>query len=408
MEKFDFDKEIVRKGTDSYKWDNLHNIWPSVKRDEFVPLWVADMDFPVAPVIQKAIERRVRHGVYGYSFPGQDYFEAVVKWFADNHVYHFKTTDIVPTTGVVPAISAIIRAFTNPGDGVLIQPPVYNCFYSTIENNSCTRIESPLIREDYPDGTFSYKMDFEDLEHKCSGGKVKLFLLCNPHNPAGRAWTAEELKEVARICGRYDILVISDEIHNELTPPGFSYTPYAPVAGVVNGTTARGPIICCSPSKSFNTAGLHIANIVCPDKNTFDRVASGIHANEATGLSPFGIESVKAAYSMEGKEWLDALREYIWANYDYMLTFFRSEIPECPVSRLEATYLPWVDVTALGLTSKEIELFMLENEGVWINGGEMYGGEGYVRFNIACPRRQLERGLARFCRGVQRLSAKRN
>lgn len=407
MKRFDFDREIVRKGTDSYKWDNLPNIWPSVKRDEFVPLWVADMDFPVAPVIQEALERRVRHGVFGYSFPGSDYYESVSKWFAEYHNYHFSPSDIVPTTGVVPAISAIIRAFTNSGDGVMIQPPVYNCFYSTIEFNSCRRIESPLIREDYADGTFSYKMDFEDMERKCSSGDVKMFLLCNPHNPAGRAWNEEELRKVAEICGRYGVLVISDEIHNELTPPGSSYTPYAPVAAQVKEASGRGPIVCCSPSKSFNTAGLHIANIVCPDKDTLDKVAAGIHANEATGLSPFGIESVKAAYSPEGKEWLDSLREYIWGNYAYMSAFMRENLPECPVSRLEATYLPWVDITSLGMQSKDLEQYMLEKEGVWINGGEMYGGEGYVRFNIACPRRQLERGLIRFCKGARGLLDKR-
>ncbi len=403
MNKPDFDKEVDRKGTDTYKWDNLQFIWPSISRDDFVPLWVADMDFPVAPVIQDALERRVGHAVYGYSYPGEDYFRAVVKWFSDYHDYHFAATDIVPTTGVVPAISAIIRAFTKPGDGVLIQPPVYNCFFSTVENNSCRKVESPLLRVDYGDGTFSYKMDFEDMERKCKDGNVKLFLLCNPHNPAGRAWTHEELAKVAEICGRNGVRVISDEIHNELTQPGTEYTPYAPVAASVNNNNEPRPIVCCSPSKSFNTAGLHIANVICPDKATLEMVASGLHANEATGLSPFGIESVKAAYSVQGKEWLNNLRDYIWSNYEFMLDFMRRNLPEFPVTRLEATYLPWVDVRALGMPSKEIEKSLLENEGVWINGGEMYGGEGFVRFNIACPRHQLEEGLQRFLKGVKRI-----
>lgn len=376
-----FDNVPSRKGSGSYKWDC---------RPGVLPLWVADMDFPTAPCIIEALSKRAAHGIFGYTFVGDDYYDALCRWFAERHAYTIDREMVIYTIGVVPALSAIIKALAKEGEGVVVQTPVYNCFFSSIRNNGCRVVENPLLRHDLPDGTFTYTMDLEALDRICADPSVTLMLLCNPANPAARLWTRQELEEVCRITARHGVRVVSDEIHCELTPPATSYTPY--------GTIDKSAIICVSPSKAFNTAGLQLANIVCPDAATRALIDRAININEVCDVNPFGVEALKAAYSPEGAEWLDALRSYLYANYQFAHQQLRKHLPQCPVGLLEASYLVWLDITPLGLTGDEAEELLIEHAGVWINSGHMYGDNRYIRINLACPRARLADGLDRICK----------
>ena len=382
-----FDEIVDRQGSGSYKWDSDND------RD-VIPLWVADMDFRTAPVVVDALRRRVEHGVFGYTLVGDSYYDALTGWFSRRHGYDIDRRMVLYTSGVVPAISAIIKALVKPGEGVIVQTQVYNCFFSSIRNNGCVRIDSPLLRVPLGDGLFTYEMDFNDLERKAARPDARMLLLCNPHNPAGRAWRREELRRVAGICRRNGVIVVSDEIHCELTMPGVEYVPYGTVDRDVNGGVPQA-IVCLSPSKAFNTAGLQIANIVCPDEAVRAAVDRAININEVCDVNPFGVEALKAAYTAEGEAWLEGLRGYLRDNYLFMRDYLRNSLPECPVTDLEATYLPWVDVSALGIASEVLEERLKTEAKVWVNCGEMYGAGGFVRINIACPRSVLAEGLSR-------------
>lgn len=373
-----FDIAPDRRGSGSYKWDSAQDV---------LPLWVADMDFHTAPCIVAALHKRVDHGVFGYTLVDRDYYEAMYRWFIERHSYDFSDRPIIYTSGVVPAISAIIKALARPGEGVIVQTPVYNCFFSSIRNNGCQIVESKLRRVDLSKQEFTYEMDFDDLLSKAADPNNKLLLLCNPHNPAGRIWTGEELRKVAEICNENGVTVISDEIHCELTMPGREYTPY--------GTIDPSAIICLSPSKAFNTAGLQIANIVCPNQPTRDAIDRAININEVCDVNPFGVVALKAAYSKDGAEWLDALRRYLFDNYLFTREYLAQHLPNCPIAKLEATYLPWVDISALKIPSEQLEEELKEKAKVWVNCGEMYSADGYIRLNIACPRYRLAEGLRR-------------
>ena len=378
-----FDKAPDRRDSGSYKWD-------SVPEPEMIPLWVADMDFKTAPCVIEALARRVDHGVFGYTLVDDSYYEALTGWFASRHGYDIDSRMVIYTSGVVPAISAIIKALAKPGEGVIVQTPVYNCFFSSIRNNGCRIVESSLLREDLSSSEFTYRIDFDDLERKAADPGNTLLLLCNPHNPAGRIWSREELAKVAGICRRHGVRVVSDEIHCELTMPGLTYVPYA--------TVDPSGVICLSPSKAFNTAGLQIANIVCPDDSVRRAVDRAININEVCDVNPFGVAALKAAYTPEGAAWLDALRGYIAGNYELTREAIARELPGCPMATLEATYLPWIDVSALGIPSEELEEKLKTEAKVWVNCGEMYGRGGFIRLNIACPRQRLREGLERVCR----------
>ena len=386
-----FDNVPERRGSGCMKWDEA-------PAPDILPLWVADMDFRTAPCIIHALEQRVAHGVFGYTHLSDDYYEALTSWFATRHGYSFERDMVIVVPGVVPAISAIIKALAPEGSGVIVQTPVYNCFFSSIRNNGCRREDAPLRRVDYGDGTFSYEMDFEALEKAAAKPDVKLMLLCNPHNPAGRLWRADELKRVADICSRNGVTVVSDEIHCELTRPGSAYVAY--------GTIDPQAIVCLSPSKAFNTAGLQVANIVCPDEAVKAKIDRAVNINEVCDVNPFGPAALRAAYSREGEVWLTELRTYLWDNYALLLETFRRHLPQCRVSRLEATYLPWVDVTALGIEAEELEERLLNEARVWVNAGEMYGAGGYIRINIATSRSRLADALDRIIPFLQRLAEK--
>ena len=378
--QYDFNEIVPRRGTNSYKWDNAP--------EGVLPLWVADMDFRTAKPVTEALQKRVAHGIFGYTKVPQEYYDAVIGWFGRRHDFRIEKDWIIYTSGVVPAISAILKAMTMPGDKVLLLTPVYNCFYSSIRNNGCETASCPLIRTGD-----TYAIDFDDFEAKASDPLVKVFILCSPHNPSGRVWTREELVRMGEICRRHGVFVISDEIHCELVYPGLKHIPFASLSEdfLMNSAT------CVSPSKAFNIAGLQIADIIAADAAIRARIDKAININEVCDVNPFGVIATIAAYN-EGEEWLEQLLVYLKGNYDFMLEFCIKNLPEFPVARLEGTYLAWMDCRALGKTSEDLEKDLMEKAGIWLNAGSMYGpeGEGYQRWNLACPRARLAEALERF------------
>ena len=381
MSTFDFDTVINRRGTNSYKWD-------IVKEEDVIPLWVADMDFKAAPAILEALKKRVEHGVFGYTLVPDSYYEAIINWFARRHNWQIDRSWIIYTTGVVPAVSCAIKALTLPGEKVLIQTPDYNCFFSSIKNNGCEVAENELVRRGD-----SYEVDFEDFERQCADEKTTVFLLCNPHNPAGRVWTKEELERMNDICLTHGVRVISDEIHCELVMPGHRFTPFAAISDACRDNS----VVLNSPTKAFNIAGLQIANIICADPAMRRRIDRAVNINEVCDVNPFGVAALQAAYN-ESEEWLDSLNHYIWGNYLALKEFIAKELPRLEVTRLEGTYLAWVDIKATGLTSDEAYGKLMKEGRVYVNSGTMYGrraGEGYLRINLACPRATLLEGMKR-------------
>lgn len=378
---FDFDKAVVRRGTDCYKWD------ADCARD-MLPLWVADMDFEVAPCIKTALRKRVDHGVFGYTVVPDAYYEAVNQWFAVRHGWTgISRQNSLYTSGVVPAIAAILQGLTDRGDTVLVMAPSYNCFYSSIRNAGCRLLESKLLNQDG-----HYEVDWYDLEAKMESARV--LLLCNPHNPTGRVWTREELARIEALAHRNEVFVISDEIHCEFTYSGYAYTPYATVA------RDRFYAVCTAASKAFNIAGLQLAHIYCPLPTLRDKIDRQININEVCDVNPFGIVATIAAYT-EGGEWLDALVRYIEDNYTYLCAYIAEHLPMLHVTRMEGTYLAWIDCRAWikgdVKTSAELERALAERTGVLLNAGDMYGAGGryYMRLNMACPRATLTEALDR-------------
>lgn len=375
-----FDKIINRRHTGSVKWDYV--------ADDVLPLWVADMDFEAAPAIKQAVLNRAEHGVFGYTKVEDDYYEAVTSWFHRRHQWDIQRDWIIYTTGVIPALSCAIKAITLPGEKVLIQTPVYNHFFSSIRNQGCEILENELVRQGD-----TYEIDFVDFEAKCADEKTTAFVLCNPHNPAGRVWHKDELERMGAICAKYNVRVISDEIHCELVMPGNIFIPFASV----NALNQSNSVTLNSPTKSFNIAGLQIANIICSDNEMRRRVDRVVNIYEVCDVNPFGPVALKAAYN-ESEAWIDELNEYLWGNYQLLKTYFAEYLPQSKVLRLEGTYLAWVDISALGMTSKQVTKKLLKEGRVFVNDGPLYGnktGEGYFRINLASPRAVLQDGLER-------------
>ena len=386
--KYNFDELVERRGTNCVKWDERPQVGErssgmSLSAD-VIPLWVADMDFKAAPAILEAVKKRAEHGVFGYNIVPESYYEAVISWFHRRHQWEIQRQWILYTTAVVPAMSCVIKALTMPGEKVLILSPAYNCFFSSIKNNGCEVLESPMKAVDD-----SFEVDFDDFEAKCADEKTTLFLLCNPHNPSGRVWTREELQRMYDICQQHGVKVVSDEIHCELVMHGHQFVPF--------GTITDNCVVMNSPSKNFNTAGLQIANIICSHPSWRRRIDRAININEVCDVNPFGIVALQAAYN-ESEDWIDELNQYLWGNYQLLRDFIAENLPQWKVCRLEGTYLPWVDISAMGITSQELCDRLLAEAKVWINPGTMYGpqtGEGYVRFNIAIQRSRLLDALQR-------------
>lgn len=383
--KYDFDKTIDRRATNSYKWDSAP--------EGVLPMWVADMDFRTAPAIIDALQKRVAHGIFGYTRVPDAYYDAVTSWFSRRHGWDIDREWIIYTSGVVPAVSAVIKAMTVPGDKVIVQTPVYNCFFSSIRNNGCEIVSNPLRRT-----ADTYEMVFDALERCAADPRAKVMLLCNPHNPAGRVWTPDELTRLGNICLRNGVTVVADEIHCELVYQGFKYTPFASLSDAF----LHRSVTCVSPSKAFNIAGLQIANIVAFDNDLRSRIDKAININEVCDVNPFGVAATIAAYN-EGEEWLNQLVDYLHGNYEAMAEFCRRELPEFPITRLEGTYLVWMDCSSLGMPSDALEHVLLDDARLWLNAGTMYGaeGEGYMRWNIACPRSVMLDGLNRFLNFVR-------
>ncbi|MEE3375936.1 MAG: MalY/PatB family protein [Candidatus Cryptobacteroides sp.] len=386
---YNFDQCPDRRGTESVKWD----LYPGT-----LPLWVADMDFKVAPEIQAALQKRLAHGVFGYELVPDSYFEAMHQWFKERHGWDvISKSNIVPTTGVIAAYSAAIKAMTVPGDKVMVMTPCYNAFFPAIRNNKCVQLDNPLRY----DGR--YIVDWDDFEKKAAEAKV--LLLCNPHNPAGRVWTREELLLMARICRQNDVFVISDEIHCELTYPGHDYTPWAtlPEEYVLNSVS------CISPTKAFNLAGIQIANIYAKNPAVLSKMDRAINDNECCDVNVFGVTALKAAYT-EGGPWLDELRNYLYHNARTVSCFLEDELPEVNVLPLEGTYLMWLDCRKalrpgepLEGFSERLGKFLQEKVQLTLSTGSIYGaaGEGFMRVNIACPRSRLLDGMQRFIVGYE-------
>lgn len=378
MMKYNFDERIERRGTGCVKWDE--------SADGVLPLWVADMDFAVAPAIQEAIRRRAEHPIFGYTFVQEDYYEAVISWFKRRHQWTIAREHILYTIGVVPAMSVAIKALIMPGEKVLILSPDYNCFFSSVRNNGCEVSESVLR---FNCSSNRFEVDWDDFEAKCADEKCSVFLLCNPHNPTGRVWTCEELRHMSDICHRHKVRIVSDEIHCELVMPGVTFCPM--------GTVDESAIILNSPSKSFNIAGLQTANIICADAATRRRIDRAININEVCDLNPFGPVALMAAYN-ESEDWIDELNQYLWGNYTALCDYVGKNIPEWKVMPLEGTYLVWVDVSASSDDVADYCDYLQQEAKVWLNPGTMYGpesGRGYLRINIACPRALLMEALER-------------
>ena len=361
---------------------------------------------------RKALRERVEHGVFGYNIVPESYYEAVISWFRRRHQWEIQRQWILYTTAVVPAMSCVIKALTMPGEKVLILSPAYNCFFSSIKNNGCEVLESSLLftvdslrfTDDYSaaeeglaskssvnckPSTVNCTIDFDDFEAKCADEKTTVFLLCNPHNPSGRVWTREELQRMYDICKKHGVKVVSDEIHCELIMPGHQFVPF--------GTITDDCVVMNSPSKNFNTAGLQIANIICSHPSWRRRIDRAININEVCDVNPFGIVALQAAYN-ESEDWLDELNQYLWGNYQVLCDFIGKNLPQWKVCPLEGTYLPWVDVSAMGIPVETLCQRLLQEAKVWINPGTMYGpetGKGYVRFNIATQRSRLVEALER-------------
>ena len=383
--KYNFDELVERRGTGCVKWDES-------PADDVIPLWVADMDFKAAPAIQEAIRQRAEHGVFGYTYVDDSYYDAVISWFKRRHSWVIHREEVLYTTGVVPAMSVAIKALTMPGEKVLILSPDYNCFFSSIRNNGCEVLESYLSL--YNSDRFNrFEVNWQDFEAKCADEKTMVFLLCNPHNPTGRVWTKEELERMNDICLKHGVKVVSDEIHCELMMPGHRFQPFA----AVSEACRQNSVILNSPSKSFNIAGLQTANIICTRPDWRRRIDRAININEVCDLNPFGPVALIAAYN-ESEEWIDALNAYLWDNYRALRDFATKHLPQWHVCPLEGTYLVWVDITATGMTSQQYADRLLTEARVWVNPGTMYGqqsGEGYIRLNIACPQSRLMEALER-------------
>ncbi len=379
---YDFDRVIERRGSGSLKWDDTEKYFGA---KDIIPLWVADMDFQSPREVQDALRKRVEHGIFGYGAGSPGYYRAQVNWLHQRFGWPVEENWITISPGVIPALNMVIRTFTAPGDKIIIQPPVYYPFFSCIENNGRTPVVNPLRVEGD-----RYVMDFSDLEEKIDS-RVKLLILCSPHNPVGRVWQEKELRRLAEICRRHRILVASDEIHSDLVLTG-RHTPF-PALGP---ECARNAIVLTSTSKTFNLAGLQVSNTIISDPELRRRFRHTQQCGGFTRPNVFGQVAVEAAYN-HGEAWLEELLTYLKGNLDYILDFVRKHMPAFKIIPPEGTYLVWMDCRSLGLDDKELKSFLLQKAGVGFSLGYPFGpgGEGFVRINIACPRAHLREALER-------------
>lgn len=375
---YDFSQCVNRRNTNSLKWD--------VEENE-LPMWVADMDFQTAPEIQRAIRERAAHGIYGYTTVPDVWYEAYRKWWKNRHAFSMEKEWLIFCTGVVPAISSIVRKLTTPAEKVLIQTPVYNIFFNSIENNGRQVLQSPLKY----DGT-KYQVDFADLEQKLSDQQTTLMILCNPHNPIGKIWDKKTLKQIGELCSRHHVTVVSDEIHCDLTEPGVGYIPFASVSEECRENS----ITCIAPTKAFNLAGLQTAAVVVPNDNLRHKVWRGFNTDEIAEPNVFAAQAAVAAFTM-GEGWLEELQQYLFQNKKLAEDFLKAKIPQITAVPSQATYLLWLDCTKMRGNTIEAARFIREKTGLYLSEGSRFGGNGknFLRMNYACPRKTLEDGLSR-------------
>lgn len=377
-----FNEVINRKNTGSVKWDTMEE---HGMQGDILPLWVADMDFKAPVGVIKALVERVEHGIFGYTLPTDSYYDAVINWMDHRHDWKIAKDWIILAPGIVPAIHFAVHTYTKEGEGVLIQRPVYNPFTEAVVNNGRKLINSPLVvKVDH------YEIDFEDFEKKIVDNKVKLFILCSPHNPVGRVWTREELKAMGDICLKYNVLVVADEIHHDLVFKGKKHIPFASLGSKYSNNC----ITCTSPSKTFNLAGLQISNIIIENKEILKKLNIYLESIALTMSNIFGIIGSEAAYNT-GEEWLEELINYIEGNKKLIQEFMAEKFPMIKVLDSEATYLLWVDFRGLGMEKEVLEKFLAKDAKLWFSSGYIYGdeGRGFERINLACPRSTIEKGL---------------
>ena len=381
--KYDFDRVIERRNTNSLKWN--------VGETE-LPMWVADMDFETAPSVKAAIQERAVHGIFGYTDIPDAWYQAYIDWWKNRHHFSIEKEWLIFCTGVVPAISSMVRKLTTPAEKVLIQTPVYNIFFNSILNNGRQVLESPLTRN----GT-AYQIDFTDLEQKLADPQTSLMILCNPHNPVGKIWDKETLARIGALCHKHHVTVISDEIHCDLTAPGCEYIPFASVSQECKNIS----VTCIAPTKAFNLAGLQTAAVVVPNPTLRHKVWRGLNTDEVAESNVFAVEAPIAAFE-HGADWLDALRVYIQENKDTAARYIEEHLPQAILVPSEATYLLWLDIGNLASSAEDAAKYIRENTGLYVSAGAQYGksGETFLRINAACPRSVLLDGLERLKNGL--------
>jgi len=389
--KYNFDEAIDRTNYHSVKWDELKTKFGDIPED-VLPMWIADMEFRSPQPVIEAIKKAAEHGIYGYTSRPLSCYQAIIDWMEKRHNWKVKKDWLVFSPGVVPALSFIIRAFTQPGDKVIVQPPVYYPFFRVIENNGCHVVNNPLKLSNK-----KYFMDYDDLEKKVDDSRVKLIILCSPHNPVGRVWQKEELIILGEICLEHNIIVVSDEIHADILFKGYRHIPFASISPAF----AHHSITCTAPSKTFNLAGLQTSSIIIPNKKycrIYENILDGLALDEN---NVFGLVALEAAYR-DGEEWLEQLLSYLNENLKFLMKYFEERIPKIKVIKPEGTYLVWLDCRQLGLSVKDLNNFMIKKAGVALDDGYWFGteGEGFMRINIACPRSFLEEGLKRIERAI--------
>jgi cysteine-S-conjugate beta-lyase len=401
-----FDQKIDRSGSNSIKWEfkqregDPHH-WDRTDRslgeDGVLPMWVADMDFLCPEPVIQAIAARAQRGIYGYTAPGDGFYRAVVNWMSRRHGWDIDPDWICITPGVVPALHMLVRAFTSPGDRVVIQPPVYYPFRSAIERNGAEVVANPLIYE-----AGRYRMDFADLEQKVQDPRTKMLILCSPHNPVGRVWTRKELLRLGEICIANNVLVVSDEIHGDLIMRGVMFTPFAKISDEF----AEHSITCTAPSKTFNLAGLQTSCTIASNPDLRVRLIEVIESNGLSLPNAFGVVALQAAYN-HGEAWLEQALDYVSGNLEYLEAFVHKNLPQIDVVRPEGTYLVWMDCRRLGISDEALKKLMLEDARVYLDDGPLFGpeGAGFQRINIACPRSILIEALERIRLAVTRLPA---
>ncbi|WP_377888931.1 MalY/PatB family protein [Alkalihalobacillus sp. R86527] len=387
-----FNEEVNRYGTHSVKWDHSEDIY---EKAGLLPMWVADMDFRAPEEVISVLKERVEHGVFGYSMPTDKTKNVIKEWLERRHNWAINTDWIVFTPGVVPAIAAAINTYTKNGDKVLIQSPVYYPFRDMIEKNNRVVVDNPLVLE-----SDTYKMNFQDLENKLRDPAVKMFLLCNPHNPVGRVWKEEELKVLANLCVEHNVLIISDDIHFDLIFKGYRHT----LISTLSSDIASNTITCIAPSKTFNLAGMQLSTIIIPDEKKRVDYQEYMGKMGLFAPNPFGILAVEAAYT-HGEQWLEELLIYLEENLNYLTSFIKERLPEIRVIKPEGTYLIWLDFRSLQMDHLELETFIQNNAKLALDEGYIFGdgGKGFERINIACPRSTLQEGLERLEKAIHEL-----